>query len=437
MKNLKYYLLVFLLGFLFAGVKAQDNNDGSLGLPGDNLNLYAVMKLFQESETLEAFEKDLNDERNHINNLDLDNDNNIDYIKVEDNVDGNVHTIVLKDAITQTENQDIAVFTVQRMANNEVQIQLVGDEELYGRDYIIEPNYEGDESVTPNPGYTGNTQTVVVHRTTYVEVSAWPMIHYIFAPSYVVWYSPWYYGYYPQYWHPWRPYYWHAYYGYHHNYYDYYYGHYRYTHHNRYAHWDDHYYKTKRSHSDVVYQHRQEGRYKNTYSRPDTRKEGVELYNKSHRGSDGRQNNKPNTRPGVNNAKDRKDIGRPNTRPGTERPATRPDRNNQTEKQGVNRPSNRKDADKSTAKPRESRPANRQDVNKSTVKQRDNKQGTRNDVNKSTVKQRENKQGTRNDVGKPSNRSENRKTTSKSDKSNRSSRSDKSQNNTDKDKRGR
>jgi len=46
--------------------------DEKLDLPGDNLNLYAVLKLFQESETLEGFERKLNEEDSEINNLDLD-----------------------------------------------------------------------------------------------------------------------------------------------------------------------------------------------------------------------------------------------------------------------------------------------------------------------------------------------------------------------------
>jgi hypothetical protein len=51
-------------------VSAQDYPDEYLGLPGDNLNLYAVMNLFQESETLEAFERSLNDQETPVNNRD-------------------------------------------------------------------------------------------------------------------------------------------------------------------------------------------------------------------------------------------------------------------------------------------------------------------------------------------------------------------------------
>jgi hypothetical protein len=73
-------------------VHAQtEGQEEKLNLPGDNLNLYAVMKMFQESETLEIFEKKLNEEDNRINNLDLNGDDQIDYIRVLDEVDGDVN----------------------------------------------------------------------------------------------------------------------------------------------------------------------------------------------------------------------------------------------------------------------------------------------------------------------------------------------------------
>ena len=415
MKNFRYFLCIFLFGFVLTTVKAQDNRNESLGLPGDNLNLYAVMKLFQESETLEGFEKNLNDENALINNLDLDGDGNIDYIKVEDNVDGNVHTIVLKDAITPHENQDVAVFTVQRFANNEVQIQLIGDEELYGKNYIIEPNYEGDDSgATPNPGYTGNT--VVVNRTTYVEVAAWPVIHYIYLPSYAVWHSPWYFGYYPPYWHTWRPFYWDYYYGYHHNYNHYYYGNYRHVNHYRYAQWNDNYYNSRRSHSQVVSRRQQEGRYKDTYSRPDTRREGAELYKRTQTGSNMNPGRNSSARPGVDKQSQRRGTVNPSGRPGmdkqsprrgTPNSSARPGTNKSSSRPDVTRPSNRRDVNKQGAKSGVNRSASRPDVNKSSPNQRVNKRAPRTGNNKSSARpsqsknnSRQDKTGTRKDNGR-------------------------------------
>jgi hypothetical protein len=288
---MKKFIITSILAALFASgttLMAQENQEENLGLPGDNLNLYAVMKLFQESKTLEDFERSLNDEKTNINNLDLNGDNLVDYIRVVDNIDGDVHNIVLQVAVNEKENQDIAVFTVQRFDNGQVQIQLTGDEELYGKDYIIEPNFDdANAGETTNPGYTGNTRTVNGQNVTYVrtttfEIAAWPLVRFIYLPSYSIWRSSWYWGYYPSYWHPWRPFFWHYYYGYHYNWYNDYYGHYRRWHYHRYSRWNDFYYTGRRTYSPDVYHRLQIGSYKTTYSHPDQRKDGESMFAKTH-----------------------------------------------------------------------------------------------------------------------------------------------------------
>jgi hypothetical protein len=280
---MKRFLTTSILAAMVAvgtALMAQDYPDEYLGLPGDNLNLYAVMNLFQKSETIEGFERSLNDENTRINNLDLNNDNYIDYIKVADYVDGNVHTIVLQDVLDRNESQDVAVFIVEKLRNGSVQIQLIGDEALYGKNYIVEPIY----GETPNPGYTGrsNRKNVNVVTTTYVQVDTWPLVRFIYLPDYSVWHSSWYWGYYPEYWHPWRPYYWHYYYGYHYNWFPEYYSHFHRYDHPRYAGWNDFYYSDKRVYSRNVTNNINEGQYKNTYSRPEQRQEGEALYAKVH-----------------------------------------------------------------------------------------------------------------------------------------------------------
>jgi hypothetical protein len=261
-----------------------------LGLPGDNLNLYATMKLFQESETLESFEKNLNDENSRINNLDLNGDNYIDYIMVIDYVNGDTHSIVLRAALNKDETQDVAVFTVQRLRDGEVQVQLVGDEALYEKNYIIEPIY-ADSGETPNPGYignSGNTSKVTIVRTTTYEVAAWPVVRYIYLPTYVSWHSSWYWGYYPSYWNPWRPFYWHTYYGYHYNWHNHYYRHYRAWNYNRCNIYNNFYYNNVRSYSTRVNYRIKSGHYRATYSRPDLRKEGEALYARTNSGHNAR-----------------------------------------------------------------------------------------------------------------------------------------------------
>ena len=272
-----YMFIVFAAATTIA--TAQNYPEEYLGLPGDNLNLYAVMNLFQESETLEKFEQNLNSEESMINNLDLNGDKLIDYITVSDYVDGNVHNIVLRAALNRKEQQDVAVFVVEQLSNGAVQIQLIGDEALYGPNYIVEPIY----AETPNPGYTGKTyrNNVNVVTTSYYDIAAWPVIRFMYRPGYNVWRSSWYWGYYPTYWNPWRAHYWHYYYGYHYHWNNYYYSHYR--------HWDNYrcmnyhtYYRNKvRVYSPTVVVNINKGQYRNTYSRPDQRSAGEQYYQRT------------------------------------------------------------------------------------------------------------------------------------------------------------
>jgi len=277
--EMKKFIITPILALLVTAgtaLMAQDNPDEYLGLPGDNLNLYAVMNLFQESPTLEDFERSLNDANSRINNLDLNGDNLVDYITVNDYIDGNVHNIVLRTALNSFENQDLAVFTVQKFRNGTVQIQLIGDEALYGRNYIVEPVYDNNYAGTYNPGYTGNGRV----RVNVNIVADWPLVRYIYYPGYITWHSSWYWGYYPSYWNPWRPYYWHYYYGYHYNNYRDYYRFYRRWNHNRYDRYHDFYYGRIRSHSPMVDRRIREGHYSSTYSRPEMRREGEAQYSR-------------------------------------------------------------------------------------------------------------------------------------------------------------
>ncbi len=435
MKALKTFSALVLMLTLGMTATAQYDDDEKLNLPGDNLNLYAVMKLFQESETLEGFERSLNAEDSKINNLDLNGNNLIDYIRVIDNKDGDDHTIVLQVAISERENQDVAVITVFKDSKGQVQIQMIGDEELYGKDYIIEPYYDEATGETANPGYTGNTrivngETVVVTKTTYVEVQSWPVVRYIYTPTYVVWRSPWYWDYYPSYWRPWRPYYWDYYYGYHYNWYPVYYGHYRHWHHYRYPRYHDYYYSGHRVHSTTVRNYRDSGRYRDTYSRPDLRKEGSAEFTRRHpegvrpsgRPAGSREDNvKPGTRPSGNGNTARPAEGRPSGRPearpnenrpagkpearpskpAESRPATRPSKQNET------KPAARPSGNGNTARPaNDSRPASRPAVNPPSERKETARPSGRSEVSKPSGRSENSRPSGRSEVSRPAGRSE-------------------------------
>lgn len=310
MKSLIYHLTLSLLIFSSGVLSAQNNVPERLNLPGDNLNLYAVIKLFQECKTLEEFEGKLNDSEQMINNLDLNNDGKVDYIMVMDYSEGNLHNIVLRVAMNAHEDQDVAVIIVEKQSDGSVIVQIIGDETLYGKDYIIEPNY----AETPNPGYKGNTNyssSSSGSTTTYYEVSEWPVVVHIYEPYYASWYSPWYWGFYPPYWHPWTPFFWHFYYGYHYHwwvYYNTYYRPWRYyrCHHGYFT----VYYGRVRHHSPTVIVNINHNVYVNTYSKPEKFVDGEKFFaEKNPNGASGSLNSVSKEPKSLDESQNQKQIG--------------------------------------------------------------------------------------------------------------------------------
>lgn len=241
----------------------------SLGLPGDNLSLFAVLDLFQQSKTLEDFEKQLNLEDSKINNLDLNDDDKTDYIRVIDNPDGLNHAIVLQVPVSENENQDVAVIYLEKDKEGKFRVQIIGNEELYGKDYIIEPNDNYSASAEDEPSGTTQSETRVIEKTTtqtivYVNVSAWPVVNYIYTPDYTVYVSPWNWYYYPSWWSPWAPWYWRNYYGYYSPYHHHWHGYY-----NRPAYYRNpdfyNWYGARSASSPTVKQNRNNGVYSKTY----------------------------------------------------------------------------------------------------------------------------------------------------------------------------
>lgn len=144
----------------------------------DNLDLRAVATIFGDSKDLEDFERRLNDPKTQISNLDLNNDNYVDYLRVIETIEGNAHIIVIQAVLDKDLFQDIASVEVEKDRNNNVVVQVVGDVYMYGNNYIYEPVY--------------------VHR---------PVIYTTFwAPYYRPYCSVWYWNYYPTYYTYWRPY---------------------------------------------------------------------------------------------------------------------------------------------------------------------------------------------------------------------------------------
>lgn len=139
----------------------------------DQLDLKAVATLFAESKNLEEFETRLNTPDSAFTNLDLNGDGEIDYLRVVETASGNQHLIIIQAVLAKDIFQDVATIYVEKdETTQKVTMQVVGDEYIYGTNYVIEPVFY----VTP-------------------AIYSW-----FWAPTWTCWYSPYYWGYYPTWW---------------------------------------------------------------------------------------------------------------------------------------------------------------------------------------------------------------------------------------------
>lgn len=140
----------------------------------ENLDLKTVATLFGQAKDLEQFEQLLNNPDSAFSNLDLNGDGEVDYLRVIETADNNRHLVVIQAVLAKDIYQDVASIFVEKDEKDQITVQVIGDEYIYGSNYIIEPVY--------------------IYR---------PMIYdWFWGPSWVCWHSPYYWGYWPGWWRP-------------------------------------------------------------------------------------------------------------------------------------------------------------------------------------------------------------------------------------------
>jgi hypothetical protein len=145
----------------------------------EGLDLVAVGELFKDSKDLEAFEKALNDPAVGVNNLDLDDNGDVDFIRVVEEVKDDTHVIILQVPLAKNEFQDVATIEIEKNGKEEYNFQIRGNEEFYGVDYYVAP---AD-----------------------VHIYRWPIVSLIYTPVYRPYRSTFYFGFYPGWYHPFHP----------------------------------------------------------------------------------------------------------------------------------------------------------------------------------------------------------------------------------------
>src|SRR6185436_4205802 len=137
----------------------------------EGLDLHAVSELFKSSENPETFEKALNDPETGVNNLDLDGNGEVDYIRVVEEVSGDTRVMILQASLSEKEFQDVATIEVEKAGEKQYNMQVRGDEVIYGTQYYVAP--------------------------VDVNIHLWPAVVRLYRPAYRPYRSVYYYGHYP------------------------------------------------------------------------------------------------------------------------------------------------------------------------------------------------------------------------------------------------
>lgn len=173
MKRVCLMMIAMLMSWTVTQADEQITVSASSRDIADNLDLKVVAKLFAEAKNLEEFESMLNNPDSAFSNLDLNGDGVIDYLRVIETGEGNKKLIVLQAILAKDIYQDVASIYVEKdETTGQVKVQVIGEEQVYGRQVVIEPVY--------------------IYR---------PVIYdWFWGPYWTAWYSPYYWGTWPGYW---------------------------------------------------------------------------------------------------------------------------------------------------------------------------------------------------------------------------------------------
>ena len=174
-KNLKIIIVIFIVVFLWMFLFGRSsrprygdvNIQAMAATAADGLDLKAVGELVKQARDAEGLEKLLN-KPDGVNNLDLNEDNKVDYIHVTEYGDDRAKGFSLTVQPEPGETQEIATIDIGK-EGKKANVEVHGQEQIYGHN-----NYHHYSS----------------------PLTSFLLMSYLFSPH-RMFFSPWRYGYYP------------------------------------------------------------------------------------------------------------------------------------------------------------------------------------------------------------------------------------------------
>ncbi len=142
----------------------------------EGLDLELLVPLVREAKDAEDLERRLN-EKDGINNLDLNADGKVDFIKVTEFGNKDAYGFSLTTQPEEGQEQELATIEIKRDDEEKATVQVSGNQQIYGSNHY--------------------------HTATF-PAAGWFLLGYLMAPH-PPYFSPFSWGYYPSYWSPWYP----------------------------------------------------------------------------------------------------------------------------------------------------------------------------------------------------------------------------------------
>ncbi len=167
-------VVVVIFSLIKPASKTQNYNvnvSTSTSAAADGLDLQAVGALIKKTKDAEDLEKLVNDKSVGINNLDLNEDGNVDYIKVTEFGDDSAKGFSLTVEPVKGEEQEVATIHLEKSSDKQASVEVRGNRQIYGSNHYYH---------------------------SYFPIGSLLLWSYLWRPH-PFYASPWGYGYYPSY----------------------------------------------------------------------------------------------------------------------------------------------------------------------------------------------------------------------------------------------
>ncbi|MBF4507590.1 hypothetical protein IRZ83_13015 [Flavobacterium sp. JLP] len=108
MKIIVGFVSLFFLSIIQANAQTKVVVSPKNSYVKENLDLDAVSNIYEESSNLQDFENRLNNPGYRISNLDLNNDEKVDYLRVSQKMEGNMIKVIIQSEIEPNTYEDVA-----------------------------------------------------------------------------------------------------------------------------------------------------------------------------------------------------------------------------------------------------------------------------------------------------------------------------------------